>query len=179
MSESRLARKPLEIPSGVEFKQTGQVINIKGPKGELKHDLHPAIDLKVEDNKISVELKKGQAPFKAMVGTTVVLLKSKIIGVNEGYTRKLELKGVGYRAKAKGNVLDLTLGLSHPVEYKIPEGITIETPSNTEILVKGVSKEKIGQVLADIIKFRPPESYKGKGIRHEGQVIQLKETKKK
>ena len=176
---SRLARKPLDIPSGVEFKQTKNVITIKGPKGELKHDLHLAIKLEVADNKVAVLLNKNQEDFKSMVGTTIVVLKNMIIGVTKGYANSLELKGVGYRAKLKGKVLDLTLGLSHPVEYKIPEGVTVKVPSATEIVIEGSSKVQVGQVSAEIIKFRPPESYKGKGIRHKGQEIKLKETKKK
>lgn len=178
---SRLARKPLQIPSGVEFKYNENILNIKGPKGEFKHKLHPSIDLDIQGNQVTLSLKKGFEQDKAMLGTTFQNVKNQVIGVSNGFEKKLILKGVGYRAKAQGKVLELTLGFSHPVKYTTAyDGITIETPSNTEIIVKGYNKQNVGQVASEIRAFRPREPYKGKGVLNEKDLERkLKETKKK
>lgn len=178
---SRLARKPLVIPKNVQLTQTAEIIALKGPKGEVKLDLNSAINVVVTDSNIMVSLKEGQTSKEnlSMLGTTVIALKNKLQGVSNGFEKKLELFGVGYRAKVSNKILELTLGFSHPVQYNIPAGITIETPSNTEIIIKGIDKNAVGQVAADIRDYRVPECYKGKGVRYAGEVIKLKETKKK
>lgn len=178
---SRIARKPLQIPSGVTVKQTGNVLHLKGQKGAVDFAVDHDVAVTVTDKEISVASKKDkpQASVRAMVGTTRVLLENAVTGIHSGFERKLLLKGVGYRAKAQGNVLELSLGFSHPVQYKAPEGITLETPSNTDIVIKGIDKQKVGQTAADIRSFRAPESYKGKGVRYDDEVVVIKETKKK
>lgn len=173
---SRIAKKPLEIPSGVEFKQSGQTVTVKGKKGEFLQALHPAIELHIEGNLIYIKPKQQAHP---MVGTTHKLLGNLIRGVNEGCERKLQLVGVGYRAKAQGRILELSLGFSNPVQYPIPQGITIDTPTNTDILVKGSDLQLVGEVAAQIRAIRPPEPYKGKGVRYADEVVNIKETKKK
>lgn len=176
---SRIAKKPLVLPSGVEFKLVSDVLNVKGSKGNLEFKVHPAVDINIDGKNVMVVLKKGQENFKAMVGTTRALLANMAEGVHTGFKKILHLKGVGYRAKVAGKNLELTLGFSHPVKYAIPEGIKIETPSNTEIVVSGISKEKVGQTAAEIRAYRPPEPYKGKGVRYADEHVAIKETKKK
>ena len=174
---SRIANKPVEIPSGVEIKLDGQNIQAKGAKGELKMVLHPAISVEQKDGSLAV--RSGDKESIAMAGTMRSLLNNLVTGVSQGFERKLELVGVGYRAQAKGKTLNLTLGFSHPVDYPIPEGITIDTPSQTEIVVKGADKQKVGQVAAEIRAYRPPEPYKGKGVKYADERIIRKEAKKK
>lgn len=176
---SRIARIPLTIPSGVEFRQDEKVVHVKGPKGAMQMQLVDSVKLNVEGDKIFVlpNVKYGQTV--SMVGTTRVLLGNMVKGVHTGFERALKLVGVGYRAKIAGKTLELSLGFSHPVNYLVPEGIVIETPSATDIIIKGFDKQKIGQVAADIRAFRPPERYKGKGVRYADEVVILKETKKK
>jgi len=176
---SRVAKKPVDLPNGVELKETNGVLSVKGPKGELKLEINPEVGVSVEDGKASIENKTGSSFAFAMAGTTRALVNNMVTGVSAGFERKLELVGVGYRAKASGKSLNLTLGFSHPVDYKAPEGIDIETPSQTEIVVKGIDKQAVGQVAAEIRRFRPPEPYKGKGVRYADERVVIKEAKKK
>jgi len=176
---SRIAKQPVTLPSGVEIKEAAGQVSVKGPKGELSHSLNSEVALKVEDSVVTFEAKSGSRFANAIAGTTRALVNNMVVGVSDGFERKLELVGVGYRAKAQGKKLNLTLGFSHPVDYEVPEGITIETPSQTEILVKGVDKQRVGQVAAEIRRYRPPEPYKGKGVRYADERVVLKEAKKK
>lgn len=174
---SRVAKKPIAIPSGVEVNIAGQNVKAKGPKGELSMELHPAVQVAQEENELKISCDNNAN--MAMAGTVRALLSNVVEGVGKGFERKLELVGVGYRAQAKGNVLSLSLGFSHPVDYAVPDGISIETPSNTEIYVRGTDKQKVGQVAAEIRAFRPPEPYKGKGVKYADERIIRKEAKKK
>lgn len=176
---SRVAKKPIEVPAGVEINVSGRQVTVKGSKGSLALDLHADIDVAQEENAWQVKALRASKSAVAIAGTTRALIANMMTGVAEGFERKLELRGVGYRAKAQGNTLNLTLGFSHPVNYSIPEGVTIETPSQTEVLVKGIDKQKVGQVAAEIRAFRPPEPYKGKGVRYADERVVLKEAKKK
>lgn len=176
---SRIAKIPLTIPTGVEFKQTGNTVHVKGPKGALELRLVDSVAVKVEGNLVHVEEKLNYGQTVAMVGTTRILLGNMVKGVHTGFERALKLVGVGYRAKVAGKSLELSLGFSHPVNFAIPEGIVIETPSATDIVIKGHDKQKVGQVAANIRAYRPPEPYKGKGVRYANEVVVLKETKKK
>ena len=176
---SRVAKEPIELPKGVEFKQDGNVVTLKGGKGELSLELNSEVELKQEDNVLAVAPRSGSRFATAIAGTMRSILANMAVGVTEGFERKLELKGVGYRAQAQGKKLNLTLGFSHPIDYEVPEGITVETPSQTEILVKGADKQMVGQVSAEIRAFRPPEPYKGKGVRYADERVMLKEAKKK
>ena len=170
---------PLDIPKGVEVSIKDDAINVKGSKGTLEHKLHKAVDIKNEDNVLTLLPREGAQNADAQAGTARSLLSSMMIGVTEGFEKKLELVGVGYRAKAEGKSVNLTLGFSHPVNYALPEGITAETPSQTEIVIRGIDKQRVGQVAADIRAFRPPEPYKGKGVKYAGEHIVRKEAKKK
>ncbi|HHC72414.1 MAG TPA: 50S ribosomal protein L6 [Thiotrichales bacterium] len=176
---SRIANSPVEVPSGVQVTLSGSTVQVKGPKGELSMDVHPAVEVTQEENVLRFAGRDGSRASKAMAGTMRSLVNNMVQGVSQGFERKLELRGVGYRAQAQGKVLNLTLGFSHPVEYPIPEGITIETPSQTEVVVKGIDKQQVGQVAAVIRSYRPPEPYKGKGVRYVDEHVALKEAKKK
>jgi len=176
---SRIARKPVEIVSGVEINISGQTITTKGKQGSLTMDLHENVSIKQEDNTLVFAPKDDSKASMAMTGTMRSLVDNMVRGVAEGFTRQLQLIGVGYRAQVQGKVLDLSLGFSHPVKYEIPEGITVETPSQTEINVKGADKQKVGQVCAEIRAYRPPEPYKGKGVRYADERVIRKEAKKK
>jgi large subunit ribosomal protein L6 len=176
---SRIAKYPVELPKGVEVSQSGARVTLKGSKGALSLDLNPEIELVTEDKTLTVKARSGSRFAVAMSGTTRALLANMAEGVSNGFERKLELVGVGYRAQAQGKKLNLTLGFSHPVEYSVPEGITIETPSQTEVLVRGADKQQVGQVAAEIRRFRPPEPYKGKGVRYADERVVIKEAKKK
>lgn len=176
---SRIAKVPLAIPAGVEFKQDGNVVHVKGPKGTLELKLVDSVAVKLEGNEVHVSENLGYGQTASMVGTTRVLLGNMVKGVHTGFERSLKLVGVGYRAKVVGKVLELSLGFSHPVNYAIPEHIVIEAPSATDIIIKGADKQRVGQVAADIRGYRPPEPYKGKGVRYSDEVVVLKETKKK
>ena len=169
---------PIAIPSGVQVTIAGQDVSIKGAKGTMKHKVHSSVKLEVKDNEV-VFTPAERLGAVMHAGTTRALMRNMLQGVHKGFEKKLELVGVGYRAAAQGKKLNLTLGFSHPVNYAIPEGITIETPTQTEILIKGVDKHVVGQVAADIRAFRPPEPYKGKGVKYAGEQITLKEAKKK
>lgn len=174
---SRIAKQPIEIPAGVDVKLQGQNISVKGPNGELSMDIHDDVVVAQQDKQLNVDLEKSKST--AMAGTMRALMSNLVIGVSKGFERKLELVGVGYRAQAKGKVLSLNLGFSHPVDYAVPEGISIETPSQTEVIIKGSDKQKVGQVAAEIRAFRPPEPYKGKGVKYLDERIIRKEAKKK
>jgi large subunit ribosomal protein L6 len=177
---SRVAKQPVPLPQGVTATISAESVTVKGGKGTLSLPLN-ARHVKVvqEGNELKIEKASAEREADMIAGSTRAHLANIVLGVSKGYERKLELVGVGYRAQAQGKNLNLTLGFSHPVVYVAPEGITIETPSQTEIVLKGSDVQKIGQVAADIRAFRPPEPYKGKGVRYAGEKIELKEAKKK
>lgn len=176
---SRVANYPVSIPSGVNITLSGQEITVKGSKGELKRTVHEAVEIKQQDEVLTFAPREGIADARAFAGTMRSLVNNMVVGVSDGFEKKLQLVGVGYRAQAKGKTLSLTLGFSHPVDYEVPEGITIETPSNTDVIVKGADKQLVGQVAANIRAYRPPEPYKGKGVRYVDEYIRRKEAKKK
>jgi large subunit ribosomal protein L6 len=176
---SRVAKAPVQIPKGVEVKFNENNLTVKGAKSQLSFDFNPAVGISIEDNVIRMQWDKNNQQSIAQAGTARALINSMVKGVSEGYEKKLALVGVGYRAQAKGNVLSLTLGFSHPVEFQVPEGVTVETPSQTEIVVKGSDKQQVGQVAAKIRAYRPPEPYKGKGVRYADENVAKKEAKKK
>ena len=176
---SRVANNPVVLPSGVDVTISGQSVSVKGTGGSLSHQVHPAVEVIQEDQVIKFAPRKGEANSDALSGTTRALVNNMVVGVSQGFEKKLQLVGVGYRAQVQGKNLNLTLGFSHPVEFPVPEGITIETPSQTEILVKGIDKQKVGQVAANIRAYRPPEPYKGKGVKYADEHIVRKEAKKK
>jgi len=176
---SRVAKKPVVLPQGVTTTTDGQSVTVKGAKGALSVPLRAGLSVVQEGNALRVESAQGDNESRMHAGSLRAHIANFVEGVSKGYERKLELVGVGYRAQAQGKTLNLTLGFSHPVAYDAPEGITIETPSQTEIVIKGADKQRVGQVAADIRGFRPPEPYKGKGVRYSGERIELKETKKK
>ena len=174
---SRIANAPIDVAKGVDVKIDGQHVTVKGGKGSMEIDVHPTVSVKLEDGVVSVAPANDSA--WAMAGTMRALLGNMVQGVSEGFQKKLQLVGVGYRAQAKGKMLNLNLGFSHPIDYPVPEGITIETPSQTEIVVSGSDKQRVGQVASEIRGFRPPEPYKGKGVRYADERIVRKEAKKK
>ena len=177
---SRVAKSPITLPKGVEIKIDGSNVAVKGGKGSLELDLHELVSVSVDDGVVSVRpVDENNQQGWAHAGTTRALVNNMVQGVSEGFERKLELIGVGYRAQAQGKVLNLSLGFSHPVEFPLPEGITAETPSQTEIVIRGADKQLVGQVAANVRSFRPPEPYKGKGIRYSGEQVRRKEAKKK
>ncbi|MBT3195633.1 MAG: 50S ribosomal protein L6 [Candidatus Ruthia sp.] len=180
---SRIAKSPIEIPAGVEVSINGATMSAKGKLGQMQMDLHPSVTVVNAENVITFDIakvdKKDEKKAWAQAGTARANTANLIQGVSEGWEKKLSLIGVGYRAKAMGKVLDLTLGFSHPVKYELPEGITAETPSQTEIVVKGMDKQKVGQAAAEIRAYRPPEPYKGKGVRYVDEYVVRKEAKKK
>lgn len=178
---SRVAKKPITLPTGVELTQAAEQITIKGSKGSLQANLHQLVEVVKEGNILKIQ-PKSTAELKAaytIAGTTRALVQNMVTGVSQGFERKLLLIGVGYRAQAQGNLLNLSLGFSHPVQYTFPAGISIDTPVPTEIVIKGIDKQLVGQVAADIRAYRPPEPYKGKGVRYSDEVVKLKEGKKK
>jgi large subunit ribosomal protein L6 len=174
---SRIAKAPISVAKGVDVKIDGRRVTVKGSKGSLEMALHPSVSVKFEDGVLSVTPASDSA--WAMAGTMRALLNNMVQGVSQGFEKKLQLVGVGYRAQGKGKILNLNLGFSHPIDYPVPEGVTIETPSQTEIVVSGSDKQRVGQVAADIRAFRPPEPYKGKGVRYADERIIRKEAKKK
>ena len=176
---SRIANNPVEIPSGVEVSISGQSMSVKGKNGNMSMEVNKKVQVKQEDNVLKFRGQEGVDGSVAMAGTMRSLANNMVVGVSRGFEKKLELIGVGYRAQAQGNKLNLTLGFSHPVVYDVPEGISVETPSQTEIVVKGADKQKVGQVSADIRAYRPPEPYKGKGVRYSDERVIRKEAKKK
>ena len=176
---SRIAKAPISIPSGVNVNIDGAAVTVKGPKGTLSWNLHPTVSLTSEDQSLQVTPVSDKGNDWAMAGTTRALINNMVVGVSTGFERKLTLIGVGYRAQAKGKVLNLSLGFSHPIDYPVPEGIEIETPTPTEIVIKGSDKQRVGQVAAEIRSKRPPEPYKGKGVRYSDEQVIRKEAKKK
>jgi len=176
---SRVAKKPVEMPKGVEVTINRQDLSFKGSKGTMQLQLHSDVTIEQNENVLQVAPRNNSRQAIALAGTMRSLVQNMVTGVSEGFVKKLELKGVGYRAQAQGSKLNLSLGFSHPVEYAVPEGIKVETPSQTEVVVSGVDKQKVGQVAADIRAYRPPEPYKGKGVRYFGEHVIMKEAKKK
>ena len=171
---SRIGKMPIAIPSGVDVQIDGSTITVKGPKGELSQEISELMEVSIEDGVLTVSRPNDEKEARSLHGLTRTLINNMVVGVTEGYSKKLELVGVGYRAALKGSDLEIALGYSHPVVVKAVEGITFECPSQTEIVVKGIDKQKVGQVTADIRRWRPPEPYKGKGIRYEGEHIRRK-----
>jgi large subunit ribosomal protein L6 len=188
MTTSRIGRKPITVPKGVELNIKNEVMTAKGPKGQLSVPLHPYVTVTVESNEIKIHPNTDHGTvitgtkiklYRSIAGTMRANINNLITGVSEGYERKLTLIGVGYRAASKGKVLGLSLGYSHPTDFNVPDGVTIETPTQTEIIIKGADKALVGEVAAKIRSIRSPEPYKGKGVRYSDEVIELKETKKK
>ena len=175
---SRVGRKVITIPSGVELKQDGNKITVKGPKGQLEREFSPEITVKVENGDINITRPNDLPDIRALHGTTRAVLNNMIVGVNQGFEKKLELVGVGYRVQAAGKGLTLSLGFSHPVEIEAVEGITFKVDGNTKISVEGINKELVGQIAANIRAKRPPEPYKGKGVKYADEQIRRKEGKK-
>ncbi|MAC70876.1 MAG: 50S ribosomal protein L6 [Gammaproteobacteria bacterium] len=176
---SRIANAPVAIPKGVETTLSDTAISVKGSKGNLILDLHELVGVSQEGEELKVAAKNQTRQAGALAGTFRSLINNMVVGVSEGFQKKLELQGVGYRAKAQGKSLNLTLGYSHPIDYSLPEGVTAETPSQTEIVITGADKQLVGQVAAEIREFRPPEPYKGKGVRYADEHVYRKEAKKK
>ncbi len=174
---SRVANNPVTLPKGVEVNINAGKVSVKGGKGTLEMDLVEGIGVEVEDGQAKVVYDFDTK--RAMAGTTRALLNNLVVGVSEGWQKKLVLNGVGYRAKASGKTVNLTIGLSHNVDYELPEGLSAETPSQTEIVISGTDKQAVGQAAAEIRAFRPPEPYKGKGIRYDDEYVRRKEAKKK
>jgi large subunit ribosomal protein L6 len=175
---SRVAKNPIEIIDGVTVNVNDGSIDVKGKVGELKFDLPETVSLDITDNVITVKYDENNQQSVALAGTTRALVNNMIIGVSQGFEKKLELKGVGYRAKASGKLLELTLGFSHPVKYQLPDEVQVETPSQTEVVLKSHNKQILGQAAAEIRAFRPPEPYKGKGVRYSDENVRRKEAKK-
>ncbi len=176
---SRVANSPVEVPAGVTVTLSGQDITVKGSNGTLAHTIHSSVEVAQNDNVLSFAAKDGAKQSRALAGTTRALVNNMVVGTSQGFEKKLILNGVGYRAKAAGKSVDLTLGFSHPVVYDLPEGVKAETPSQTEIVLKSADKQLLGQVAAEIRAFRPPEPYKGKGVRYADEYVRRKEAKKK
>lgn len=176
---SRVAKNPVVLPAGVEFSMRGSTASLKGKKGALSLELNSEVQLEHEENRVTVKRRSHSRFATAVAGTTHALLANMVQGVTEGFEKKLELVGVGYRAASQGKKLNLTLGFSHPVVYDVPEGISIETPSQTEVIIRGMDKQQVGHVAAEIRRFRPPEPYKGKGVRYSDERVIIKEAKKK
>ena len=176
---SRVAKEPVELPQGVEFSQSGRTVSLKGSKGSLSLQLNSEIELVHDENTLMVKARSGSRFATAISGTTRALLANMVQGVTEGFEKKLQLVGIGYRVQFQGNKLNLTFGFSQPVDLTVPEGITSETPSQTEIVGKGMDKQLVGQGAAEIRGFRPAEPYKGKGVRYADERVVIKEAKKK
>jgi len=176
---SRIAKEPITVPKGVDVTVSGQSVSAKGPKGNQSMTLHQDVGVTLEDGVLGVNPTSSGQKSIAMTGTMRSLLNNLVIGVSTGFEKKLELRGVGYRAQVQGSSLNLSLGFSHPVVHAVPDGIKVETPSQTEIVISGPDKQKVGQVAADIRSYRPPEPYKGKGVRYVGEYVAMKEAKKK
>ena len=176
---SRVAKNPVKLPAGVEVKLAGQQLSVKGAKGTLELNVHASVEVVQDSGELRFATREGDLQNRAMAGTTRALVNNMVIGVSQGFERKLQLVGVGYKAQVKGQVLNLSLGFSHPIDYELPYGVTAETPSQTDILIKGIDKQLVGQVAAEIRDFRRPEPYKGKGVRYSDEVVRRKEAKKK
>jgi large subunit ribosomal protein L6 len=176
---SRIAKAPITIPKGVDIRFEGSQVSVKGAKGALSYKCNHLVSLKLNDNVVTVEWDRNNQAAVAQAGTARAVVNGMVVGVSEGFERKLTLIGVGYRAQAKGKILSLSLGFSHPVEFEVPDGIVIETPTQTEVLIKGSDKQLVGEIAAKIRAYRPPEPYKGKGIRYFDENVVKKEAKKK
>lgn len=176
---SRIAKYPVVIPKGVEVTMSGQDVSVKGGKGTMSLRLHDSVGIAQEDGELKVAPKNQDQQSVALAGTMRSLVNNMVTGVSAGFEKKLSLQGVGYRAQAQGRKLTLQLGFSHPVEYNLPEGVEAATPSQTEVVISGVDKQRVGQVAAEIRSFRPPEPYKGKGVRYADEYVRRKEAKKK
>jgi large subunit ribosomal protein L6 len=176
---SRVAKRVIDVPTGVTVTVNAGTVTVKGAKGELKLPLSAGVTVSQENKQVAVQYSGGDDAVRVRAGATRAHLANMVQGVTKGYERKLELVGVGYRAQVQGKALNLTLGFSHPVNFAVPEGITIETPSQTEIIIKGTDRQRVGQTAAEIRDIRPPEPYKGKGVRYSDEQISLKEGKKK
>lgn len=176
---SRIAKAPVNIPSGVDVKLEGNNLIVKGNNGQLSYDINMSVGLNIADNVIQVQWDREDKKATAQAGTARAIVSNMIIGASAGFEKRLTLIGVGYRAQAKGNILNLALGFSHPVDFEVPDGVFVETPSQTEIVVKGSNKQLVGEVAAKIRAYRPPEPYKGKGVRYADEHVARKEAKKK
>ena len=176
---SRVANNPIELPKGVETTLTDTTVAVKGSKGNLQLELHSLVGVTQDGDVLQVAGKVATRQARAMAGTFRSLINNMVVGVSDGFQKRLELQGVGYRAKAEGKNVNLTLGFSHPINYALPDGVTAETPSQTEIIISGADKQRVGQVAAEIRDFRPPEPYKGKGVRYADERVFRKEAKKK
>lgn len=176
---SRVAKNPVAIPQGVEVTISAGEIAVKGPLGTLRQALNDAVTVERDGDTVVCKARDGVANARAMSGTVRALVNNMVAGVSKGFERKLNLVGVGYRAQAQGDKLNLSLGFSHPVVHQMPAGVKVETPTQTEIVIKGIDKQQVGQVAAEVRAYRAPEPYKGKGVRYSDEVVVLKETKKK
>ena len=176
---SRVAKAPVQIPAGVEVTVAADKLSIKGKQGQLELNVHSSVNIQKEENVLTFAPKSNDKQANALAGTFRALVNNMVTGVSVGFEKKLILQGVGYRVKTTGNTLNLTLGFSHPVDYELPAGVTAETPSQTEVVIKGVDKQQVGQVAAEIRGYRPPEPYKGKGVRYADENVRRKEAKKK
>lgn len=176
---SRIAKEHISVPQGVEVTLDGQNVTIKSKMGQMSLNVHPTVGVKFENNSISVFQKEETSEANMQSGTTRALLNNMVVGLDKGFQKALKLVGVGYRAAVKGKTLNLVLGYSHPIDYELPEGVTAETPSQTDIVLKSFDKALLGQVAAKIRAFRAPEPYKGKGVRYADEIIHIKEAKKK
>lgn len=176
---SRVAKNPVIVPAGVEIKFGAEVLTVKGKNGELSLPLNGDVNIEQSDDKLLFSPSSDSKQANAMSGTIRAIIANMVKGVAEGFEKRLQLIGVGYRAQAQGSVLNLSLGFSHPVVYEMPQGVSVQTPSQTEIVLLGADKQAVGQVAAEIRAFRPPEPYKGKGVRYVGEVVVMKEAKKK
>ena len=176
---SRVAKTPVAVEQGVEVNLVNNTLTVKGPKGSLSIECHSEVEVVNDDSGLAVSPRSGSRFARAMVGTTHSLISNMVTGVSAGFERKLRLVGIGYRARVEGKKVHLSLGFSHPVVHVVPEDVTVLAPTQTEIIVKGIDKQKVGQVAADLRKYRPPEPYKGKGVRYDDEQIVLKEAKKK
>jgi large subunit ribosomal protein L6 len=176
---SRVANNPIPVPTGVEVNLQGQLLSVTGGKGSLEFRVHDDVEVSQADGELKVAARNENAQARALSGTTRAVLSNIVKGVSEGWVKRLIIQGVGYRAQAQGRTLNLQLGFSHPVEYALPDGIEIQTPTQTEVVVSGANKQLVGQVAAEIRAFRPPEPYKGKGVRYSDEKVRRKEAKKK
>ncbi len=175
---SRIGRKPIPVPAGVEVDIRPGTVSVKGPKGTLEERISPDITVVAEDGVLRVSRPSDRSDHRALHGLTRSLVANMVIGVTDGYERRLEIQGVGYRAALRGSDLEMQLGFSHPVKVSAPEGITFDVPAPTQVIVRGISKQQVGEIAAQIRKWRPPEPYKGKGVRYEGERVQLKVGKR-
>ncbi len=176
---SRVAKQPVAVPAGVEVSLAASALSVKGPKGTLTHDVHAAVVVEVDAGEVRCAPREGVDQGNALAGTTRALVQNMVTGVSAGFERRLQLVGVGYRAQAQGDKLNLLLGFSHPIEYALPAGVSVETPTQTEVVLRGIDKQRVGQAAAEIRAFRPPEPYKGKGVKYSDEIVARKEAKKK